>query len=114
MTSDDLTLTVLAPASFTSPPSVVTLSNSPLSPLSSPFASGNFAERGAGDKQGDALRGLSPVQKVDEGRQTISTNEEVVPTTDAVPNSDLGCTHLWLQSRVPLGYVVSVVISSKF
>ncbi|KAG8383118.1 hypothetical protein BUALT_Bualt05G0151500 [Buddleja alternifolia] len=87
LTSDNLTLTVLAPASFTSPPSVVSLSNSPASPLN-PFAdSAELGERVNSDRQGTVAHELSPVED------------------NMVPNSDLGCTHLWLQSRVPLGCV---------
>ncbi|KAL7091488.1 hypothetical protein ACP275_12G109300 [Erythranthe tilingii] len=108
MTSENLTLTVLAPASFTSPPSVVPLSSSPSSP-SSPFSSSaELAEGVHSDRQGAVLHGLSPVAldqgfKVEDG----SINDRTVPMADVVPNSDLGCTHLWLQSRVPLGCVPS-------
>ncbi|XP_061975458.1 uncharacterized protein LOC133697110 isoform X2 [Populus nigra] len=65
LTSEDLTLTVLAPASFTSPPSVGSLSSSPTTPMSS-------------------FVGLPESTGIITG---------------------LGCTHLWLQSRVPLGCV---------
>ncbi|KAL3824175.1 hypothetical protein ACJIZ3_020204 [Penstemon smallii] len=100
MTSEDLTLTVLAPASFTSPPSIVSLSNSPTSPLS-PFVA-----------SAELLDGLSPISvnqglKVEDGAQSVSINELPIPIMDVVPNSDMGCTHLWLQSRVPLGCVPS-------
>lgn len=84
LTSEDLTLTVLAPASFTSPPSVVSLS-SPASPMS-PFI--GFTEF------------LGRIN--DDGRpQTVSTNDDVIPS------SGVSCTHLWLQSRVPLGCIPS-------
>ncbi|KAI3467400.1 hypothetical protein Pfo_024063 [Paulownia fortunei] len=111
MTSDNLTLTVLAPASFTSPPSVVPLSSSPSSPLS-PFPSAaELAEGVHSDRQGSVALGLSSVslnqgQKVEDGPLSISINDRTVPVSD-VPTSDLGCTHLWLQSRVPLGCVPS-------
>ncbi|KAL5061527.1 hypothetical protein RYX36_023264 [Vicia faba] len=83
LTSEDLTLTVLAPASFISPPSVVSLS-SPATP-SSPFI--GFTEF------------LGRIN--DDGRsQTDSKN-------DVIPNSVVSCTHLWLQSRVPLGCIPS-------
>ncbi|KAG8366295.1 hypothetical protein BUALT_Bualt17G0061500 [Buddleja alternifolia] len=100
MTSDNLTLTVLAPASFTSPPSVVSLSNSPLSPLSPFAASPELAERLSSDRLSSVS--LSQGQKLEDG-----IDEPPVPKADVVPNSDLGCTHLWLQSRVPLGCVPS-------
>ncbi|KAL9325400.1 hypothetical protein ACSQ67_006045 [Phaseolus vulgaris] len=77
LTSEDLTLTVLAPASFTSPPSVVSLS-SPTSP-NSPFI--GFTEF--------------------LGRINVSMNDDVIPS------SGLSCTHLWLHSRVPLGCIPS-------
>ncbi|CAL5196937.1 unnamed protein product [Lathyrus oleraceus] len=84
LTSEDLTLTVLAPASFISPPSVVSLS-SPATP-SSPFI--GFTEF------------LGRIN--DDGRpQTVSKNDDVIP------NSGMSCTHLWLQSRVPLGCIPS-------
>ncbi|MCH94753.1 hypothetical protein A2U01_0015718, partial [Trifolium medium] len=84
LTSEDLTLTVLAPASFISPPSVVSLS-SPTTPMS-PFI--GFTEF------------LGRIN--DDGKpQTVSTNDDVIPS------SGLSCTHLWLQSRVPLGCIPS-------
>ncbi|GER41450.1 hypothetical protein STAS_18158 [Striga asiatica] len=85
MTPDNLTLTVLAPASFTSP-SVVPLSGSPTTTLGTFSPSAGLIERVNTDMQG---------QNVEDG-----------PVSEA-PNSDLGCTHLWLQSRVPLGCVPS-------
>ncbi|XP_073280093.1 uncharacterized protein [Primulina huaijiensis] len=112
LTSDDLTLTVLAPASFTTPPSVVSLSNSPSSPLS-PFASSvELSERANTDRRGTAVRHLSSVsmnqgQKVEDGPQSVPLNGELSSLSDVVPSNDLGCTHLWLQSRVPLGSVPS-------
>ncbi|KAI4314213.1 hypothetical protein L6164_027147 [Bauhinia variegata] len=84
LTSEDLTMTVLAPASFTVLPSVVSLS-SPTTPMS-PFA--GFAEC-LGRVNGDG------------GPQAASTSDDVIPS------SGLSCTHLWLQSRVPLGCIPS-------
>lgn len=40
----------------------------------------------------DSLGEENETQSVDGRRQT-----------DVIPNSGLSCTHLWLQSRVPLG-----------
>ncbi|XVF43052.1 hypothetical protein PTKIN_Ptkin02bG0010000 [Pterospermum kingtungense] len=82
LTPENLTMTVLAPASFTSPPSVVSLNSSSASPIS-PFVKQN----------GDA------------GASLTSLNEQLTPIADFIPTSGLGCTHLWLQSRVPLGCV---------
>ncbi|KAL6513858.1 hypothetical protein OROHE_019314 [Orobanche hederae] len=96
LTSDNLRLTVLAPASFTSP-TVVPLSSSPSSPLS-PFS-----------PTAGLIEGVDShvaVQKVEVGPLSVSTDERTVLISEA-PNNDLGCTHLWLQSRVPLGCVPS-------
>ncbi|KAK1425933.1 hypothetical protein QVD17_21298 [Tagetes erecta] len=79
LTSEDLTLTVLAPASFSCLPSVVSLNSTPASPVD-------------GDSD-------------DNGPQTGSFNDYIISISDVLPTSDLGCTHLWLQSRVPLGCV---------
>ncbi|XP_011086395.1 uncharacterized protein LOC105168145 [Sesamum indicum] len=101
MTSDNLTLTVLAPASFTSPPSVVPLSNSFCSPFS-PIDS-----QGAVMVHRQTSLTLNQGQKVEDGPLSVSNNERTLPVSDVVPKSDPDCTHLWLQSRVPLGYVPS-------
>ncbi|KAL0296928.1 UNVERIFIED_CONTAM: hypothetical protein Sradi_6744900 [Sesamum radiatum] len=113
MTFEDLTLTVLAPASFTSP-CVLSLSNSPSSPLSPFAASGEPAEKVNSDAKKAVVHGVSSVslnqgQNVVDGDapQSVSIKEHPMPISDAVPKSDLGCTHLWLQSRVPLGCVPS-------
>ncbi|KAK4261177.1 hypothetical protein QN277_004214 [Acacia crassicarpa] len=105
LTSEDLTMTVLAPASFTSPPSVVSLS-SPDTPMS-PFI--GFAEcvgRINGERHAGAIQGLTSIIKENhrqsnDGPRTISIGDDVIP------RSGLSCTHLWLQSRVPLGCVPS-------
>ncbi|CAN4094710.1 unnamed protein product [Withania somnifera] len=110
LTSQDLTMTVLAPASFTSPPSVVSLSTSPTSPMSPFIGSSDFRERVSIDKQISAApsNSLVSVNQVPEGKnlsQSVSFSERATPIADVLPSSDLGCTHLWLQSRVPLGCV---------
>lgn len=101
MTSEDLTMTVLAPASFTSPPSVLPLNNSPSSPLSQFIASSELAEKGRSDRQVAVVNTINsaPLTKGEK------INEQSVPISEVLPTSDLGCTHLWLQSRVPLGCV---------
>ncbi|KAK9060282.1 hypothetical protein SSX86_020986 [Deinandra increscens subsp. villosa] len=86
LTSEDLTLTVLAPASFSCLPSVVSLNSTPASPV-----------------DGDSRQGMALGD--DNGPQTGSFTEHTISITDVLPTSDLGCTHLWLQSRVPLGCV---------
>ncbi|KAD5960192.1 hypothetical protein E3N88_11664 [Mikania micrantha] len=82
LTSEDLTLTVLAPASFSCLPSVVSINSTPASPA-----------------DGDSRQGMALSD------QTGSLNEHMISITDVLPTTDLGCTHLWLQSRVPLGCV---------
>jgi hypothetical protein len=112
LTSEALTLTVLAPASFTSLPSVVSLNSSPSTPMS-PFA--GFSEltgRVSGDRRSSAMQRLSSApllsdnqkQNGDVGARSVSLNKQASPSSDVVPSTGLGCTHLWLQSRVPLGY----------
>ncbi|KAL2662065.1 hypothetical protein AAZV13_02G019700 [Glycine max] len=106
LTSEDLTLTVLAPASFTSPLSVVSL-NSPTTPMS-PFLGFSEllvrvnGERGIGATQRQSFTlGVKDNEKqsYDGKAQAVSTSDDVIP------GSDLSCTHLWLQSRIPLGHV---------
>ncbi|XP_060963224.1 uncharacterized protein LOC115703035 [Cannabis sativa] len=114
LTSEDLTLTVLAPASFTSPPSVVSLNSSPTSPRS-PFISFPENTSSNGDKRFSTVQRLSSApassgnQKLDDhsGARSASFNELASPRSDIIPSSSVGCTHLWLQSRVPLGCVPS-------
>ncbi|KAJ9554264.1 hypothetical protein OSB04_018309 [Centaurea solstitialis] len=116
LTSEDLTLTVLAPASFTSLPSVVSLTSTPASPTSPYDVSfDSAAGRFSSDRQAIALKRLSSASNVienqrrgdDVGTHSGSFNEQTISITDVLPKSDLGCTHLWLQSRVPLGCVPS-------
>ncbi|XP_041015564.1 uncharacterized protein LOC121258220 isoform X1 [Juglans microcarpa x Juglans regia] len=105
LTSEDLTLTVLAPASFTSPPSVVSLNSSPSSPMS-PFV-------GFSEFNGRARLGSAPLvsddrkENSDGGARSVSFKEQTSPASHVVPGTGMGCTHLWLQSRVPLGCVPS-------
>ncbi|KAL6988467.1 hypothetical protein U1Q18_014217 [Sarracenia purpurea var. burkii] len=115
LTSEDLTLTVLAPASFTSPPSVVSLTSSPSSPMS-PFVNhSESAGRMSGEKQSSAMQRPSSAPLASEnqrqngvgGPRSVSLNEQAIPISDVLPSTDLGCTHLWLQSRVPLGCIPS-------
>lgn len=115
MTSEDLTLTVLAPASITSPPSVVSLNSSPTSPMSPFVGFAEFTGSISGDKRTSAIHRLSsaPVlsgnqkQNGNAGARSVSFNEQGSSISDVIPCSGLGCTHLWLQSRVPLGCVPS-------
>ncbi|CAA2999998.1 Hypothetical predicted protein [Olea europaea subsp. europaea] len=110
MTSEDLTMTVLAPASLTSPPPVVSINNSLSSASSQYGASSELAERVRRDRQVAVVNKvnselLNKREEVQGGLHTVGFNEQSVPITDVLPSSDQGCTHLWLQRRVPLGCV---------
>lgn len=95
LTEEDLTLTILAPASLTSPPSILSLNSSPSSPMS-PFM---------GLQRLNSVPNASDTQKQsgEDGRRSASFSEQAVSVSDVIPSNSLGCTHLWLQSRVPLG-----------
>ncbi|XP_068643350.1 uncharacterized protein [Aristolochia californica] len=108
LTSDDLTLTVLAPASLNPPPSVVSLNSAPSTPVS-PFT--GFPEI-IGPISG--MQRLTSLPVVPEnkkenavGGRSVSLNEQTISASDVIPSEGLGCTHLWLQSTVPLGCVPS-------
>ncbi|KAM0965036.1 hypothetical protein ACFX2C_021001 [Malus domestica] len=106
--SEDLTLTVLAPASFTSPPSVVSLNSSPTSPMS-PFVSLTEFTGKSPTMQTISSPLLSDNQK-QHGKGGVwpaSFSKQTSPLSDAIPGTGPCCTHLWLQSRVPLGCVPS-------
>ncbi|XVF86005.1 hypothetical protein PTKIN_Ptkin17bG0166000 [Pterospermum kingtungense] len=113
LTPEDLTMTVLAPASFTSPPSVVSLNSSPTSPMSPFDGVSEFGGKTCTVSHGSAVHthssmpNLSENQKQngDAGAGFTSFSEQLTPLADIIPTSGLGCTHLWLQSRVPLGCV---------
>lgn len=112
LTSQELTLTVLAPTSFTYPPSVVSLNSSPTSPMSPFIGFSEFTGRLNDERHGTALHRVSTAPLVSESEKhngdsatrSISLNKPSA-ISDVVPSSGLGCTHLWLQSRVPLGCV---------
>lgn len=103
LTSEDLSLTVLAPASFTSPPSVVSLNSTPTSPISPFLGFSEFTERVQTEKRNTTTRKVQSLPSIPLETRTENTNDEMNPSSDVVPKSGLGCTHLWLQSRVPLG-----------
>lgn len=115
LTSEDLTMTVLAPASFTSPPSVVSLSSSPASPMSPFIGFSEFAGRANSERRGAAVQNSSsvlavqdnPKQNENGGVGPISINKQSSPSSDVIPSAGFSCSHLWLQSRVPLGCVPS-------
>ncbi|KAJ4831799.1 hypothetical protein Tsubulata_017010 [Turnera subulata] len=105
LTSEDLTMTVLAPASFTAPPSVGSLGSSPTTPISSLVVLPESPSIANGERDGGkATFGLeNQKQNVDGG--VIYLAEQSSPLSDVIPSTGFGCTHLWLQSRVPLGCV---------
>ncbi|TYI46048.1 hypothetical protein E1A91_D13G078900v1 [Gossypium mustelinum] len=109
LSDEDLTMTVLAPTSLTSPPSVVSLSSSPTTPMSPFVGFSELAGKAGGERRTTAVSmpSLSENQKQDgdAGAKFTSSNVQLTPTADFIPTSGLGCTHLWLQSRVPLGCV---------
>lgn len=110
LTSDDLTLTVLAPASSKSTPSVLSLSPSPLSPLSPRLSSSMFSKQELGVKRNLKMwkSNSTPTNlelRGEGGSQSVFFDDHAIPNPDVLPKSELGCTHLWLQSQVPLGSV---------
>ncbi|BBG94198.1 hypothetical protein Prudu_002423, partial [Prunus dulcis] len=107
--SEDLTLTVLAPASFTSLPSVVSLNSSPSSPMSPFVGFPEFTGRSPTMQRlsSPLLSSKNQKQNGTGGVWPASFNEQASPISDAIPSNGLCCTHLWLQSRVPLGCVPS-------
>ncbi|XP_010549052.1 PREDICTED: uncharacterized protein LOC104820344 [Tarenaya hassleriana] len=116
LSSEDLSLTVLAPTSFASPPSVVSLNSTPTSPVSPFLGFSEFTERVQSEKRGSMMRKLNSLPpialkaqtaSIDSEGRSASFNERPSNPSDVVPKSGLGCTHLWLQSRVPLGCVPS-------
>nr|DAD36845.1 TPA_asm: hypothetical protein HUJ06_007486 [Nelumbo nucifera] len=116
LTSEDLTLTVLAPASFTSPPTVVSLNSVPSTPMSPFVGFSEFAGRVSGEGRGTGVHRLSSSsfsssipdnQKENSsgGGMSVPSHEETASVSDVIPSNGLGCTHLWLQSTLPLGCV---------
>ncbi|KAI3433073.1 uncharacterized protein J3R85_007267 [Psidium guajava] len=114
LTSEDLTMTILAPASFTSPPSVLSLNSSPSSPIS-PFlglseVAGKYSSHTHGStmqKSGVVAPSLETKSEIHGETKLVSFSEQASPVSDAISTSGFGCTHLWLHSRVPLGCVPS-------
>ncbi|KAL8104762.1 uncharacterized protein LOC141677150 isoform X2 [Apium graveolens] len=104
LTSEDLTMTVLAPASFMHPPSVLSLNSSPTSPLSPYVISSGSAGR-IQKKSSFPVELESQKSTGEGGNQSVIPGEKLFAISDVLPRGDVGCTHLWLQSRVPLGCV---------
>ncbi|KAG2376770.1 uncharacterized protein HKW66_Vig0173430 [Vigna angularis] len=105
LTSEDLTLTVVAPASFTSTAFLNSLTN-PRSPFIGflDFSGRVNDDRGIGATQGQSFTSVvkdNEKQSYDDNAQVASTSDEVIPSANP------SCTHLWFHSRVPLGCVPS-------
>ncbi|KQK23601.1 uncharacterized protein LOC100846542 [Brachypodium distachyon] len=95
MTSENLTLTVLAPEASGSS-SVVSLNSAPTTPngsydnLNEPVRRSGLGKHGMGFQRLNSVVAGSPKES-DNGGNRMSTSA--------------GCTHLWLQSAVPLGCI---------
>lgn len=115
LTSEDLTLTILAPASSMSPPSVVSLNSSPSTPMSPFIGFSDFTARLSGERRSTSVQRLSSLPILKESQiengspaeRSVSAIEDAGSSSDVIPSTGLGCTHLWLQSTVPLGCVPS-------
>ncbi|KAK9088382.1 hypothetical protein Scep_027464 [Stephania cephalantha] len=115
LTTEDLTMTVLAPASVTSPPSVVSLNSAPSTPMSPFLGFSEFANKLTRERRSTGMRRSNSAhlvsdkqkEKVGDGARSSSFNEQITSISDVIPSTGLGCTHLWLQSTVPLGCVPS-------
>ncbi|GAA0146122.1 hypothetical protein LIER_06149 [Lithospermum erythrorhizon] len=117
LTSDDLTLTVLASASPIQTPSLVSQCTSPISTRIPRFSSSMFAKQELGHRQRTKMRksNSTPTHlelKGEGGSRSVFLDDQATPTSDVIPKGKLGCTHLWLQSEVPLGSVPPHSISS--
>lgn len=107
LTSEDLTLTVLAPVASNASPSVMPLSSAPMTPKS-PFGDYSVVTaRARGQRRLESVPDSMGAQKEtnESERRSISLAHHTGATSDVMLSSDLGCSHLWLQSTVPLGCV---------
>lgn len=87
LTSEDLTLTIHAP--------VASKSSSSVTSLTTP--------KGV---NGQEKPTSTPMEIIDDsGKGSNSFSQHNVTASDISSSSDLGCTHLWLQSTIPLGCV---------
>ncbi|KAL5992179.1 hypothetical protein ACLOJK_013094 [Asimina triloba] len=86
LTPEDLTLTVLAPASFTSPPSVVSLNSAPSTPMSPFVGPTEFTARLNGERRVNGVQKLSsmPIARenqkelADAAGRSVSLNEQTI------------------------------------
>ena len=101
MTSENLTLTVLAPEASGSS-SVVSLNSAPPTPNDSYDGVNESSKRSGLGKQEIGFRRLNSV--------LATSPKESDNAGNRISNAS-GCTHLWLQSAVPLGYSILPFIS---
>jgi len=120
LTEDNLNLTVLAPASMASPPSVVSMNSTPSTPCINSYV--NFSEgkgrTGILDTEDGGLAALPRLQSMPlpsvrpiesiTGMTPLTLKEQNISAADIMADSNSACTHLWLQSTVPLGCVPSL------
>uniref|UniRef100_A0ACD5TU18 Uncharacterized protein n=1 Tax=Avena sativa TaxID=4498 RepID=A0ACD5TU18_AVESA len=95
MTSENLTLTVLAPEASGSS-SVVSLNSAPTTPNGSYDNLNESARRSGSGKHGTGFRRLNSV---------VASSPKESENGGNRTSTSAGCTHLWLQSAVPLGCV---------
>jgi len=94
MTSENLTLTVITPEASGSS-SVVSLNSDPATPNGSFDGVNESAKRSGLGKHGIGFRRLNSV---------LATSPKEGDNGGNRMSNASGCTHLWLQSAVPLGY----------
>ncbi|KAE9465615.1 hypothetical protein C3L33_02481, partial [Rhododendron williamsianum] len=87
LTSEDLTLTVLAPASFTSPPSVVSLNSYLLTPMSPFVGHSELAGKMNGERGSSATQRLTAASLALENQR--HNGDGAVPISDVLPSTDL-------------------------
>lgn len=107
LTSEDLTLTVLARVASNSSPLVVPLSSAPTTPQSPFIGLSEIIGRTSGLHRlsSMSLEPESQKENNESGKMSTSLAQHTGATSDVMSGSDLGCNHLWLQSTVPLGCV---------
>lgn len=103
LTSEDLTLTVLAPVASNSSPSVMPLNSASTTPQSSGLSEIMVRTSGLQKLSSMPLERESQKENNEIGQRSTSLAQRTGATSDVMSGSDLGCNHLWLQSSVPLG-----------
>lgn len=101
LTSEHLTLTVLAPTQLTSPPFVL---NTPTSNAINPF-SGYFGrqETISGKDRGGSSLSFDSINEQSGDGAAEPIHELKSPVSAVASSNRFDCTHLWLQSRIPVG-----------